>query len=125
MLTRVREQRSLYSRAVKGQTGKSGVIGKPKESYPRSSSGRRTGRCHRRPIAFASMLADASTYDEVYCRFCCSFLTHYNLGVDVCDRWAEADPGRPATRNVKAHDSRQGVRLRRLREGRNRLANVL
>src|SRR3974377_1393565 len=96
MLTRVREQRSLYSRAVKRQTGKRGVIANKKRSYPRSASGRRTGRCHRRPIAFASILADASTYDEVYRRFRWAIPTHYNIRVDVCDRWAEADPGRLA-----------------------------
>jgi len=71
------------------------------------------------------MLADASTYDEVYRRFRWAIPTHYNIGVDVCDRWAEADPGRLAILNVKPDGSHERVSFGGLRETSNRLANVL
>ena len=35
------------------------------------------------------MLTRKSTYDEVYRRFVWSVPEYYNIGVDVCDKWAE------------------------------------
>jgi acetyl-CoA synthetase len=71
------------------------------------------------------MLANASSYDEVYRRFRWDIPAHYNIGVDVCDRWAESDPARLAILNVKGDGTHERVSFGSLRETSNRLANVL
>ena len=71
------------------------------------------------------MLVNASSYDEVYRRFRWDIPAHYNIGVDVCDRWADADPSRLAILNVRGDGSHERVRFGSLRETSNRLANVL
>ncbi len=50
---------------------------------------------------------------------------HYNIGVDVCDRWAEREPARTAILNVRADGSVEAVSYGTLRNISNRLANVL
>ena len=42
------------------------------------------------------MLPDASTFEELRARFRWDIPEFYNIGVDVCDRWAEIDEGRVA-----------------------------
>ena len=50
---------------------------------------------------------------------------HYNIGVDVCDKWAAREPDRLAIVHVRADGSEDAVSYGRLRETSNRLANVL
>jgi acetyl-CoA synthetase len=50
---------------------------------------------------------------------------HYNIGVDVCDRWAETEPGRAAILHVQAGGAVEEVSYAALRESSNRLANAL
>ncbi len=49
----------------------------------------------------------------------------YNMGVDVADRWAAADPDRPAVIEVRPDDTTDILTFGQLRERSNRLANVL
>ena len=43
-----------------------------------------------------NMLTRKNTYDEVYNSFRWSVPEYYNIGVDVCDKWAEERlPSRP------------------------------
>src|SRR5262249_59030597 len=49
----------------------------------------------------------------------------YNIGVDVCDRWAEIDPARTAIFNLGADGAVEEVSYGALREASNRLANAL
>ena len=42
------------------------------------------------------MLPHIHDYDALYREFRWPELAHYNIGVDVCDRWAAQDPSRPA-----------------------------
>jgi acetyl-CoA synthetase len=49
----------------------------------------------------------------------------YNIGVDVCDRWADAEPGRLAILHVRPDGSEDAITYGWLRETSNRLANVL
>ncbi len=49
----------------------------------------------------------------------------YNIGVDVCDRWAAVDPGRPAVIEVFAEGGSAVLTFGGLREASNRLANAL
>ena len=50
---------------------------------------------------------------------------HYNIGVDVCDRWAASEPGRIAIFHVGANGAVQEISYGALRESSNRLANAL
>jgi acetyl-CoA synthetase len=47
------------------------------------------------------------------------------MGVDVADRWAAADPDRPAVIEVRPDDSTDILTFGQLRERSNRLANAL
>ena len=52
-------------------------------------------------------------------------LAHYNIGVDVCDKWAARDPERLAILNVRADGKTEDITFGWLRETSNRLANTL
>src|SRR5204862_7723611 len=49
-----------------------------------------------------TMLPDIRNYDALYREFQWPKLARYNIGVDVCDRWAAAEPGRLAIIHVRA-----------------------
>lgn len=51
--------------------------------------------------------------------------SRYNMGVDVADRWAAADPDRPAVIEARPDGSTDILTFGALRERSNRLANVL
>jgi acetyl-CoA synthetase len=72
----------------------------------------------RRPLGFTS-------YEEARAQFSWNIPSHFNIGVDVCDRWAESDPLRPA---IMEYDPSGGGRtwsFGELKEQSNRLANLL
>ena len=71
------------------------------------------------------MLGSAEDFDTLTREFRWKIPGRYNIGVDVCDRWAAADPGRLAILHVKADGSVEEVSFGRLRDTANRLANVL
>jgi acetyl-CoA synthetase len=71
------------------------------------------------------LLPRASSYDEVYRQFRWQLPAQYNIGVDVCDRWAERDPGRLAILHVKGDGREERITFGALREMSNRLANLL
>ena len=71
------------------------------------------------------MLQPARSYDELYRDFRWRIPPDYNIGVDVCDRWAQADPARLAIVHVRADGRVDEVGFGALREQSNRLANVL
>ena len=71
------------------------------------------------------MLANASTYDEVYRQFRWNIPEHYNIGVDVCDRWAAYDPARFAIVDLRADGSERRISFGALRDLSNRLANIM
>src|SRR5580704_488092 len=70
-------------------------------------------------------LPDAADYDDLCRRFRWRIPQHYNIGVDVCDRWAQADARRLAIVQVRADGTRNEISYGALRETSNRLANVL
>jgi acetyl-CoA synthetase len=71
------------------------------------------------------VLSEARDYDALYRSFRWQVPAHYNIGVDVCDRWAESEPGRIAILDVRADGAVDEVSYGALRETSNRLANVL
>src|SRR5215218_7739735 len=70
------------------------------------------------------MLPHGNTYDEVVAGFNWAIPNRYNIGVDVCDRWAKAEPNRVAIVHVGEHHTRRSVTFRELAAETNRLANA-
>ena len=64
-------------------------------------------------------------YGALYRSFRWQIPARYNIGVDVCDRWAAIDPGRTAIFNLGAAGVVEEVSYGALREASNRLANAL
>jgi len=64
-------------------------------------------------------------YDANYRQFRWQVPARYNIGVDVCDRWADAEPGRLAILHVKPDGGEDVISYGALRDTSNRLANVL
>src|SRR5215470_9293613 len=73
----------------------------------------------------AHVLPVARGYHALYRSFRWQVPARYNIGVDVCDHWAEREPGRAAILDVHADGTVEEVRYGALRDASNRLANVL
>ncbi|MGH6684417.1 MAG: AMP-binding protein [Pseudolabrys sp.] len=71
------------------------------------------------------MLPNFRDYDANYRQFRWQVPARYNIGVDVCDRWANAEPGRLAILHVRPDGQEDAVTYGWLRDTSNRLANVL
>src|SRR5438045_4962069 len=71
------------------------------------------------------MLPNIRDYDQLYGEFRWPALARYNIGVDVCDKWADADPGRLAILNIRPDGKAEDITFGWLRETSNRLANTL
>lgn len=71
------------------------------------------------------MLPDALTYAALYRDFHWQIPARYNIGTDVCTRWALADPGRPAIIWQRPDGQVETFSFGRLEDESNRLANVL
>jgi acetyl-CoA synthetase len=71
------------------------------------------------------VLPPARDYDALYRSFRWQVPARYNIGADVCDRWAAAEPGRIAILDVRPDGVVAEVSYGALREASNRLANVL
>ena len=71
------------------------------------------------------VLPAARDYGTLYQSFRWQIPARYNIGVDVCDRWAEIDPARTAIFNLGAEGAVEQVSYGALREASNRLANAL
>jgi len=66
-----------------------------------------------------------SDYDTLYRQFRWNIPARYNIGADICDRWAVQDPGRLAILNVRGDGRDDAITYGWLRDTSNRLANVL
>jgi acetyl-CoA synthetase len=64
-------------------------------------------------------------YDQLYRQFRWNVPARYNIGVDVCDKWAALEPDRLAILHVKPDGRDDAISYGWLRETSNRLANVL
>ncbi len=70
------------------------------------------------------MLSTGSNYDEVRQRFRWRIPARYNIGVDVCDKWAD-DPGRVALIHLRKDGEVERYSFRDLKRLSNALANAL
>ena len=71
------------------------------------------------------LLSPTTDYDALYRQFRWELPATYNIGVEVCDRWAAAEPGRLALVHVRPDGRREDVTYGALRATSNRLANAL
>jgi acetyl-CoA synthetase len=71
------------------------------------------------------MLPESRSYQEICRQFRWQVPPHFNIGVEVCDRWAERDPGKLALIAVGADGGARDISYGWLRETSNRLANAL
>jgi acetyl-CoA synthetase len=71
------------------------------------------------------VLPSARDYDTLYRQFRWQVPARYNIGVDVCDRWAAAEPGRLAILHARPDGRDEQITYGWLRETSNRLANAL
>jgi acetyl-CoA synthetase len=71
------------------------------------------------------MLPNIRDYDALYREFQWPKLARFNIGVDVCDRWAAAEPDRLAIIHVRADGGTDEISYGALRDSSNRLANTL
>jgi acetyl-CoA synthetase len=71
------------------------------------------------------MLASASDYETLVSQFRWRIPHRYNIGVDVCDRWAMVEPNRPAILEVAPDGQVTPFTYGELRDASNRLANAL
>src|SRR3974390_1970603 len=71
------------------------------------------------------VLPRLKTYDDVYAQFRWQVPARYNIGVDICDRWAAREPDRLAILHVRADGREDRITYGWLRETSNRLANAL
>ncbi|HEX8664531.1 MAG TPA: acyl-CoA synthetase [Beijerinckiaceae bacterium] len=71
------------------------------------------------------MLAPAADYDSLVAAFRWRIPERYNIGVDVCDRWAAREPGRAAVLDVAADGRVTDLTYGELRERSNRLSDAL
>jgi acetyl-CoA synthetase len=71
------------------------------------------------------MLPESRNYDEIVRQFRWQVPARFNIGVEVCDRWAEREPGKLALVAVAGDGQSRGVSYGWLREISNRMANAL
>jgi acetyl-CoA synthetase len=69
--------------------------------------------------------AQAKDYDTLYRQFRWDIPARYNIGVDICDRWAAREPSRLAILHVRTDGRSENISFGALRETSNRLANAL
>jgi acetyl-CoA synthetase len=71
------------------------------------------------------MLPPGRDYEDIYRSFRWQVPADFNIGVEVCDRWAARDPGRLAIVAVDADGRAHDVSYGWLRDNSNRLAHAL
>src|SRR5689334_2583877 len=71
------------------------------------------------------VLPRVKDYDSLYRQFRWQVPARYNIGVDVCDRWAANEPDRLAILHARADGRDEHITYGWLRDTSNRLANVL
>ncbi len=71
------------------------------------------------------MLREGKTYSEVCSTFAWDIPEYYNIGVDVCDKWAERKPSRPAITFLQNNGEIQNYSFGDLKKLSNQFCNFL
>ena len=69
--------------------------------------------------------AQLRDYDALYREFRWNVPARYNIGVDICDRWADVEPRRLSILYIRPDGREEKITYGTLRDTANRLANVL
>jgi acetyl-CoA synthetase len=77
------------------------------------------------PMFAPHVLPAARDYQTLWHSFRWQIPARYNIGVDVCDRWAAHEPRRTAIVNVRSDGGVEEISYGALHAGSSRLANVL
>jgi acetyl-CoA synthetase len=70
-------------------------------------------------------VSQVKDYNTLYGQFRWQIPARYNIGVDICDRWAHAEPDRLAILHVRPDGRSDQISFGALRATSNRLANLL
>jgi acetyl-CoA synthetase len=70
-------------------------------------------------------VSHVTNYNTLYSQFRWQIPVRYNIGVDICDRWAHAEPDRLAILHVRPDRRTDQISFGALRATSNRLANLL
>ena len=68
---------------------------------------------------------DPRSYQDICNAFRWDIPEHYNIGIDVCDKWALREPGRLALIHVGADGASRNYSFGEIKESSDRLANLL
>ena len=68
---------------------------------------------------------DPRPYEDICNAFRWDIPEHYNIGIDVCDKWALREPGKLALIHVGADGSSRNYSFGEIKENSDRLANLL
>lgn len=71
------------------------------------------------------MLKPAPTYEELIASFRWEIPEFYNIGVDICDKWADIDPDRRALTVIAEDESARDISFGALKLLSNQIANLL
>jgi acetyl-CoA synthetase len=71
------------------------------------------------------MLVNATTYDQLVASFRWKIPDRYNIGTDVCDKWADAEPERLALVHRQANGAVDRYRFTDIRDLSNQCANLM
>ncbi len=71
------------------------------------------------------MLPEGETYEELVEKFEWDVPEYYNIGVDICDKWADIDPQRLALTFIGSDNSQTDYSFGEFKELSNKLANFL
>ncbi len=71
------------------------------------------------------MLPEGETYEELVEKFEWDVPEYYNIGVDICDKWADIDPQRLALTFIGSDNSQTDYTFGEFKELSNKLANFL
>ncbi len=71
------------------------------------------------------MLPDGATYDELFARFEWDIPDYFNIGTDICDKWADRDPDRLAIEFIDKNNQKHAFSFSDLKCYSNQVANLL
>ncbi|MEP3278427.1 MAG: acyl-CoA synthetase [Stappiaceae bacterium] len=71
------------------------------------------------------MLPDCTSYEELIAQFEWNIPEYFNIGVDVCDKWANSDPDRLAIEYIDEENGKHSLSFGDLKNQSNQIANLL
>ena len=83
-----------------------------------------TGHAKNQETRSTMLPTEAQSYQQINDAFRWNIPAHYNIGVDVCDKWAERDPDKLALIHVVADGSSRRYSFGEIKERSDRMGNL-